>query len=268
MKLSIITVNLNNCRGLKRTINSVVPQTFKDYEWIIIDGGSTDGSRELIEEYSSHFAYWVSEPDKGIYNAMNKGIARSKGDYLQFLNSGDWLLSPMTLEEVFSKQFSEDIIYGDIKLYECSRLIKTEIFPEVMNMDLLFDYSLGHNSCFIKKRLFMDHLYDESLRIVSDWKFFLQEYLEGTSFRHIDVLVGCFDNSGISGTLSEQHHRERQQVISEFAVELLNRKMIQANVVKTNLANVQLDEFNTLCARHILIRKAITALVLLMKRMK
>ena len=66
MLLSIITINFNNCEGLKRTINSVVGQTFRDFEWIVVDGGSTDGSKELIEQYADHFAYWVSEPDKGI----------------------------------------------------------------------------------------------------------------------------------------------------------------------------------------------------------
>lgn len=101
MKLSIITVNLNNRDGLKRTIDSVVSQTFTDYEWIVIDGGSNDGSRELIEHYSDHFAYWCSEPDKGIYNAMNKGIAHAKGEWLQFLNSGDVLYSNNTLASVF-----------------------------------------------------------------------------------------------------------------------------------------------------------------------
>ena len=85
MKLSIITVNLNNREGLQKTIDSVVNQTFRDFEWIVIDGGSTDGSKELIEQYADHFAYWVSEPDKGIYNAMNKGIKVAKGEYLQFL---------------------------------------------------------------------------------------------------------------------------------------------------------------------------------------
>ena len=78
MKLSIITINYNNKAGLQKTIDSVVAQTWRDFEWIIIDGGSTDGSKELIEQYQQHFAYWCSEPDKGVYNAMNKGIDKAK----------------------------------------------------------------------------------------------------------------------------------------------------------------------------------------------
>ena len=102
MKLSIITINYNNREGLKRTIESVVNQTFTDFEWILIDGGSTDGSKELIEQYSNRFSYWVSEPDNGIYNAMNKGLRAAKGDYLQFLNSGDRLYNAQSLASCFS----------------------------------------------------------------------------------------------------------------------------------------------------------------------
>ena len=96
MKLSIITINLNNREGLQKTIESVISQTFRDFEWIVIDGGSTDGSAELIKQYAAHFAYWVSESDKGIYNAMNKGIRQAKGEWLQFLNSGDQLYEETT----------------------------------------------------------------------------------------------------------------------------------------------------------------------------
>lgn len=103
MTLSIITVNLNNLEGLKRTYDSVVSQTFTDYEWLVIDGGSTDGSREFIEQHQDKFAYWCSEPDKGIFNAMNKGIVRAKGEYLNFMNSGDCFACEETVAEVFGK---------------------------------------------------------------------------------------------------------------------------------------------------------------------
>ena len=108
MKLSIITINYNNKNGLQKTIDSVISQTFKDFEWIIIDGGSTDGSKELIEKYSQHITYWVSEPDKGIYNAMNKGIKVAKGEYLFFLNSGDYLVQPNTINQIFTQSPNTD----------------------------------------------------------------------------------------------------------------------------------------------------------------
>ena len=99
-KLSIITVNLNKAKGLQKTIESVIFQTFTDYEYIIIDGGSTDGSKQIIEQYADKITYWVSEPDSGIYNGMNKGIKVAKGEYCLFLNSEDYLLSNEILQNV------------------------------------------------------------------------------------------------------------------------------------------------------------------------
>ncbi|MCL2844407.1 MAG: glycosyltransferase [Chitinivibrionia bacterium] len=114
-KLSIITINLNNKDGLVNTAKSVVTQTWTDYEWIIIDGGSTDGSVDVIKEYAEKtdkLVYWCSEPDGGIYQGMNKGIAKANGEYCWFLNSGDCAYKNTTLEEIFANEFDEDIIKG------------------------------------------------------------------------------------------------------------------------------------------------------------
>ena len=119
MKLSIITINYNNLSGLKRTIDSVFKQSFQDYEWIVIDGGSTDGCKELIEQNQEHFAFWCSEHDNGIYNAINKGLAHATGDYVQFLNSGDWLYENNTLEKVFTHIDDQyDIYYAFYQITE------------------------------------------------------------------------------------------------------------------------------------------------------
>ena len=197
MKLSIITVNLNNCDGLPKTIDSVISQTFKDFEWIVIDGGSTDGSRELIELYSEHFAYWVSEPDKGIYNAMNKGMRVAQGEYLQFLNSGDCLKDSATLYDVFFNFHGGDIIYGDCAV-RVSDTVQQEIhYKPVFSLKLLLDGSINHQSSFIKRKLLQDEPYDETLRIVSDRKFFIRKALEGKSFVHINRTISTFDINGI-----------------------------------------------------------------------
>jgi acetyltransferase-like isoleucine patch superfamily enzyme len=123
MKLSIITINRNNAAGLRKTIESVVSQTYTDFEYIIIDGASTDDSVNIIKEYAEatlpcgeglgERLYWVSEPDKGIYNAMNKGILKANGEYCLFLNSGDWLYDNDVLNDVFSISPTEDIVYGN-----------------------------------------------------------------------------------------------------------------------------------------------------------
>lgn len=116
MKLSIITVNRNNTEGLRKTIESVVSQTYTDFEYIIIDGASTDGSVDIIKEYADRITYWVSEPDNGIYNAMNKGILKAKGEYLQFLNSGDWLVDEGVLQTMIKYTDDVDILIGNIYL--------------------------------------------------------------------------------------------------------------------------------------------------------
>ena len=119
-KLSIITINRNNAAGLRKTIESVVSQTYTDFEYIIIDGASTDGSVEVIKEYAEatlpcgeglgERLYWVSEPDKGIYNAMNKGILKAQGEYLLFLNSGDWLVDKDVIKSFIDLNIINDIV--------------------------------------------------------------------------------------------------------------------------------------------------------------
>ena len=136
MKLSIITINYNNLEGLKRTYESVVSQTCQDFEWIIIDGGSTDGSKEFIEEHRDKFAYWCSEPDKGIYNAMNKGISKAKGEYLNFMNSGDEYADERVIEEFIDTKWEEDVILGDA--FFVGEFETEKIHPEEQDLD--FDF--------------------------------------------------------------------------------------------------------------------------------
>ena len=113
-KLSIITINYNNFEGLNRTLKSVINQNLKNFEYIVIDGGSTDGSKELIEKYADKISYWVSEPDRGIYHAMNKGIVKASGEYLLFMNSGDLFYNNFILNEVIDDISKYDLIYFDI----------------------------------------------------------------------------------------------------------------------------------------------------------
>lgn len=215
MKLSIITINLNNRDGLQKTIDSVISQTFKDFEWIVIDGGSTDGSKELIEQYADHFAYWVSEPDKGVYNAMNKGIKVAKGEYLQCLNSGDWLYNETALERCFSHGFDADIAYADLYLSGENGLEELR-YSDALSMRFFYKQTLCHNSTFIKRVLLMDSLYDENLRIVSDWKFFLIQTLGNKTFQRINEFVIVYDMSGISSVNEELVAFEREKVLKEI----------------------------------------------------
>ena len=224
LKLSIITINYNNLEGLQRTINSIVPQSFKDFEWIVIDGGSTDGSCELIEQNVDRITYWVSEPDKGVYNAMNKGIKVAKGEYVNFMNSGDRFASPTVLEEVFSIPRSADILYG--------YMMRDDINGEVNNASMmkprlswidLYGDGLPHQSTFIKRSLFDKFgLYDENLKVVADWKFFVNAMVyHKASSEFIPKKISIYASGGVSDT---QGREERNRVEKE----LFPRAMVES----------------------------------------
>ena len=228
MKLSIITINYNNLEGLKKTYDSVVCQTWTDYEWIVIDGGSTDGSREFIEEHQDKFAYWCSEPDKGVYNAMNKGIAKAQGEYLNFMNSGDRYHSRSVLAEVFSSNHMEDILYGDCNFIS-SNGSRVFHYPKDLTLHYFLYRSLGHPASFIKTTLLKGCGYRENFKIVSDWYQFVQWFREGKTFSHIDITLADFDTTGISSANKELLRKEREDLYEElFGPE--NRDWVEESV--------------------------------------
>lgn len=254
MKLSIITINLNNINGLKRTIDSVISQTYHDFEWIMIDGGSMDGSKELIEKYANHFAYWVSEKDGGIYNAMNKGVKHSSGEYLQFLNSGDELADSKVLDEIISQLYSDDIIYGDMINYVFDgneKKMEMKRYPQQFAFHTLMRGSIGHCASFIKRQLLVDTPYNESYRIVSDWEFFIKMALSCHSFRHINRFISLFDLSGISATNPQLLISEGQDVCSRLIPECLY----------ADYENGNLGQFMVLRERHPFARKMVSMII-------
>lgn len=218
MKLSIITINFNNRDGLQKTIDSVITQTWKEFEWIIIDGGSTDGSKELIEKYSSYITYWVSEPDKGIYNAMNKGIKVATGEYCLFLNSGDGLVSSDVLKKVFQRNINTDFITGNmILLSNPIRRIHGIHSNNITCANMIFE-TICHPTTFIKKTLFDTFgMYDENLKIVSDWKFFFYcIIIRNCTIKYINEDIAFFNTEGISSTEISQVKIERNKVLTEY----------------------------------------------------
>lgn len=197
--ISIITINFNNKNGLIKTLNSVISQTCKEFEWIIIDGGSTDGSKELLENYSEHITYWVSEPDNGIYHAMNKGIRVAKGDYLQFLNSGDYFTDNLVLEKFYKTRYNEDIIYGNaVIVNENFEEISRFIAPNNIKLSYFWSHTLNHQATFFSKRCFEHISYNENNKIASDVELYMQLIYNGYSLKKINEFIVCYDNSGIS----------------------------------------------------------------------
>lgn len=196
MKLSVITINYNNHDGLRKTIKSVVNQTFKDFEYIIIDGGSTDGGVDVIKKYADKIDYWVSEPDKGIYNAMNKGIDIAKGEYCIFMNSGDCFHDNQTLSLSIPHLDGIDVIAGYAKLDSGERVDR----PIEITLQSLYNHQQPcHQSSFIRTILLKKYHYDEKYKLVSDWKFFIQVFVYGdSSYKPIDVVVSVYDSVGLS----------------------------------------------------------------------
>ena len=218
MKFSIITVNYNNCKGLIKTIESVINQTCTDYEYIIIDGGSNDGSAEVIKEYSDHITYWVSERDKGVYNAMNKGIAQAKGDYVNFMNSGDVFYSHDTLEKVSHQMDDSDFVIGkDYNQDPETGEVFTTILPSRISMAALYMWTLPHQSAFIRRTLFNHSLYDETLQIVADWKFYLDKIVyEDKKVHLLDLAICKREQEGISISQASITVEERHRVLSKL----------------------------------------------------
>ena len=201
-------------------MDSVVNQLYKDFEYVIIDGGSTDGSIDIIKEYADKISYWISEPDNGIYNAMNKGIRQAKGEYLQFLNSGDWLVNDSVLSTVFTNLPAFDMVYTNmIKVMPGGTLV-TDKGPEGGNISFQTFYlkNINHSSVFIKSTLFAKYgLYDEKLKIASDWKFFLVAAgLNKCNILYKDINVTYFDMTGISNTQLALLREEKKKVLEEL----------------------------------------------------
>lgn len=201
MKLSIITINYNNKDGLRKTMESVSFQSFSDFEFVVVDGGSSDGSADLLNEFGAMISYGISEPDHGVYQAMNKGIRYAHGDYLLFLNSGDWLFDDMVIEEFLNRGFTEDIVDGNVCiLYGNRQMVDESPLTGKADFDFFFHYSLWHQAAFIRKDAFEKYgYYDESFRIVGDWDFFMRAIcFRGATYAHWDRTVSYYPFDGIS----------------------------------------------------------------------
>lgn len=254
MKISVITINYNDAAGLAQTIQSVIIQTFRDFEYIIIDGGSTDKSLGIIKDYKEHIQYWKSEKDTGIYNAMNKGLAVAKGEYVLFLNSGDYLYDENTLD-AFSKHLDgTDIVYGNVmKVFSDGR-------KEVQRYDTPISFSAflerSHHLCHqavIMSRMAINKAgggFDENYRIVSDWKLFaVAIFKNGATAKYVDVIITGFDMQGVSQSLqslsiiNEEHRRVLKTDFPFFYNDFLSYKSIgcsYSEVMNSRVARILL----------------------------
>lgn len=235
MRLSVITINFNDSKGLEKTIDSVRHQTCQDFEFIIVDGGSTDGSVNVIKRNNDVITNYISERDNGIYNAMNKGALLASGEYITFLNSGDIFHDDNVVNDVFNELGStknEDIVFGEVLDVAENGTSHFKFSHELSLMSLHYDV-VNHSGAFIKRKLQLRHPYREDLKICSDRQFFIEAIvLDNCSYSHIDRIITKFDKTGVSST------KESDNIIAEENEAILNALLpprIVSDYKKTNL---------------------------------
>lgn len=209
--ISIVTVCLNEAATLRSTCESICSQTYRDFQWIVVDGGSTDGSHDILSEYRDRIDRLVSEPDNGIYDAMNKGIRQSEGLYLLFLNAGDCLADKHVLEH-FSGHLDADLVYGDLLFRSTGEEEYIRSFPDRLPENFLLHHMMPHQATFIRQSLFDRFgLYDDSYRIAADYDLFARLLcVHKVSSRHVPKVVSVFNFSGVSSNPSHRDLRRAE----------------------------------------------------------
>jgi glycosyltransferase involved in cell wall biosynthesis len=225
MTVSIVTVNFNNLEGLKKTRQSIISQTYTDWEWVVIDGGSTQGDITYIKQHSNEISYWCSEPDRGPYHAMNKGIAQTKGRYIIFLNSGDSFYDSEVLSHVFSKPHVADVVYGDwVQQFDHDEDVWMHA-PQKMDLQFICSDNICHQAMFIKENSMKQSPYDESFKLYADWAKWIRFVLEEKTFEYVPYKICYFKMGGISNThhdlIAKEHQRLHDEVIPRAVENLL-----------------------------------------------
>ena len=212
MRINIVTINLNNKEGLERTIQSVTSQTFFGViDYIIIDGGSTDGSKEVIESVADKLYYWCSEPDNGRFHAMNKSLEHLTGDYVLFLNSGDHFNANNVVQRIYDQLDGTDVVYGN-ELFCSSNHSWVSTYPAALNEDFFRRSALPHQSTFIRTELMKAHPYLEDRVIAGDWTFFREAIMKyNATYKYVPMIISNFYTNGISGYAFHIFVREKNE---------------------------------------------------------
>ena len=217
---SIITINLNNRDGLKKTIESVLSQSYKDFAYIIIDGGSTDGSVDVINEKQGQIAFWVSEKDNGLYDAMNKGIIAAKGEYCLFLNSGDILCDDYVLANVKAEMVKTNIVYGDVIYSKNGSIVASKKSPPKISVFYLMASCIDHQVQFIERSMFEKYgSFSTHYKINSDYEFFVKLYFNNDlTTSYVPIPISVFDLSGLSANPENKKllMAERKKIHKEY----------------------------------------------------
>jgi glycosyltransferase involved in cell wall biosynthesis len=213
-KISIVTVVRNNFAGFIKTASNISGQGYSNLEIIVIDGGSTDGTVEVIKTHAEHITYWISEPDQGIYNAMNKGLAKATGEWVNFMNAGDVFFNSRVLSAVFNQDLQDaDVLYGDsIASYP---VFKT--YRKALPVDNLWKGMVCcHQSMFFRTNLIKHEGYKPDLFFSADYELILRLYRNGKNFRYIPETIAVFDTRGTSNLKMVKSARSNLEILSSY----------------------------------------------------
>ncbi|WP_316735366.1 glycosyltransferase family 2 protein [Pedobacter aquatilis] len=217
-KLTVITIVYNNVRDVERTIKSVINQTFKDIEYIIIDGASNDGTLEVIEKYRNHVAKIVSEKDRGIYDAMNKGLALATGDYVLFMNSGDEIYDVQTVEDIFKTAEGADIYYGETEMYndnwENLGRRRHEAPENFTWKSFKYGMSISHQAIYIRRSILTP--YDLNYKYSSDIDWIIKAAKKASNIVNVHRYVAKYLVGGMSKKKHRESLKERFQIFTKY----------------------------------------------------
>ena len=250
--ISIITVSFNSVSTIEKTILSIINQTYTNIEYIIIDGGSTDGTVDIIKKYSDKISYWISEPDNGIYDAMNKGALKATGEYIQYINSSDIIYKNTTTEDIIKISDNADIIYGDLIVDK--EIGKFHLTPAPLN-DFNFRFPIFHPSTWIKKEILLQYMFDTQYTIAADFDLFRKLYFNKKKFNYIPQIFIIFEGeNGVSSSGSYKQWLENQIIIKSrflFIKKILYRVKKRISNTKNILIRILLPN---LYKKHLLVK--------------
>jgi glycosyltransferase involved in cell wall biosynthesis len=218
---TIITINFNNLQGLQNTFKSVFNQIFENFQFIVIDGGSNDGSLALIEQSSEKISYWISESDNGVYHAMNKGLAKATGEYCIFLNSGDYFNDEFVLENVYNiLDHESDLIYGLIQWENSGEFWNPR--KDILDFEMVYNSLIPHQAAFFRTQTIKKMGgYIENFLVVSDWSLILKIIHEKHKTQKIEIVVSICEEQGISAKHEKLAKKERKIFLFKYSLILM-----------------------------------------------
>lgn len=230
LKVSIITVAYNSIKTIEQTIRSVLSQGYSDIEYIIIDGGSSDGTQDIIKKYEESIAYWISESDNGIYDAMNKGLKRATGDIIGIINSDDWYEEGIIEKVVHCFETKPvEVTYGSIvNVYENG---EKKIWTERPIETLCFQMAVPHPSVFVKKSVYMQYgLFDLQYKLTADYELLLRFYNNNVKFYNMHMVIAYFRVGGASEIGMDLSFQEAYEISLKYAVRYNNLSQIRSMI--------------------------------------